>query len=45
LLEPIADGTRITLRHSANPSRESSLANSAGWETSLARLEVYLAAG
>jgi uncharacterized protein YndB with AHSA1/START domain len=45
LLEPIAKGTRITLRHSANSSRESSIANSAGWESSFQRLEAYLAAG
>lgn len=38
LLDPIPGGTRITLRHSGITSRDSCMANLAGWETSFAKL-------
>jgi uncharacterized protein YndB with AHSA1/START domain len=38
LLEPLAGGTRITLRHSGFGSRESCMGNCLGWETSFERL-------
>lgn len=44
VLEPIARGTRITLRHSGFSSREVCTSNCLGWETSLARLAALLGA-
>jgi uncharacterized protein YndB with AHSA1/START domain len=37
-LEPIATGTRLTLRHGSFPSRELCEANRIGWETSFEAL-------
>jgi glutathione S-transferase len=41
-VEPIASGTRLTLRHGDFPVREATEANAAGWETSLRRLAELL---
>jgi uncharacterized protein YndB with AHSA1/START domain len=41
-LEQIDGGTRLTLRHSGNPTPEATEANGSGWETSLARLAELL---
>jgi RNA polymerase sigma-70 factor (ECF subfamily) len=43
LLEPVAHGTRITLRHSGFTSRETCENTAIGWETSLERLALVLA--
>ena len=43
LLDEVAGGTRVTLRHSGFPAGESSINTCIGWETSLARLGEYLA--
>lgn len=42
-LEPIAGGTRITLRHSGHDSRITCSNNCVGWETSFNRLAEILA--
>jgi Activator of Hsp90 ATPase homolog 1-like protein len=44
-VEPVGNGTRITLRHSAFTSREVCLNNCLGWETSFAELAALLAPG
>ena len=38
LLEPTATGTRITLRHTGVTSRDGTMGNAMGWETSFAAL-------
>jgi uncharacterized protein YndB with AHSA1/START domain len=43
LLEPIAGGTRVTLRHEGLATRESSSSTMLGWETSFERLAEALA--
>ena len=43
LLEPLSQGTRITLRHTGFTSPESCTATSVGWETSFERLADILA--
>jgi uncharacterized protein YndB with AHSA1/START domain len=43
LLEPLAEGTRLTLRQSGFTSREVCDAFAVGWETSFARLAQHLA--
>jgi uncharacterized protein YndB with AHSA1/START domain len=45
LLEPLNEGTRITLRHSGFTSRESCASVSVRWETSFERLAESLAMG
>jgi uncharacterized protein YndB with AHSA1/START domain len=44
VLEPVEDGTRLTLRHSGLASPDVSSRFAAGWETSLERLVEILAA-
>jgi uncharacterized protein YndB with AHSA1/START domain len=44
-LEPVAGGTRITLRHGPFATPEATEGNAIGWETSLRRLEELLIAG
>jgi uncharacterized protein YndB with AHSA1/START domain len=44
-VEPVGNGTRITLRHSGFTSREVCLNNCLGWETSFAELAALLAPG
>ncbi len=45
LLEPLGEGTRVTLRHSGFTSSEVCAATGIGWETSLERLVEVLASG
>ena len=42
LLEPVPDGTRITLRHTGFPAHGPFAGTSMGWETSFARLSEML---
>jgi uncharacterized protein YndB with AHSA1/START domain len=45
VLEPVANGgTRLTLHHTGMTSRDASMANAMGWETSFARLGEILVA-
>lgn len=43
-LEPQADGTRLTLRHTCLPNAEVCEKTRAGWETSLVRLQEIISA-
>jgi hypothetical protein len=43
LLEPLDQGTRITLRHTGFTSPEACTSTSVGWETSFERLAEILA--
>src|ERR1700730_6917654 len=44
VLEPIEDGTRVTLRHTGLTSREIGANTAVGWETSFGKLAEILAA-
>jgi uncharacterized protein YndB with AHSA1/START domain len=43
ILEPTASGTRVTLRHTGMSSRDATMANALGWESSFARLAEIVA--
>ena len=45
LLEPIASGTRVVVRHDGFPSQETAVEHAGGWERYLEWLGSYLASG